>query len=384
MKFFELGELVKIDRKIASSEDSKIFPYVGLDDIEKDSGHFSDSFVAKPMSMLSTNFRFSKVHVLYGKLRPYLNKVVLPTFDGVCTTEVLPILPNENKLDRTYLWGFLISKNFVKWASSQVSGANLPRLDPNLLLTYRIPLPPFPEQQRIAAILQKADRQRRLRRYARHLSDTYLQSVFLEMFGKPEENSRRWPLEKLANIVNINPTFDKKFPVDVEVSFLPMSAVEDNSGTITCADKRKFGEVIRGYTSFVEGDVLFAKITPCMENGKSTIASNLLNGIGFGSTEFHVLRPTVKAIAEWILCLIRREEFRRLAALSFTGTAGQQRVPASFLENYIVPLPPIKEQLLFKESCVKHKQLSRKFDESSRQAEHLFQSLLQRAFQGEL
>ena len=184
MRFVELGELVKIDRKVASSEDSKIFPYVGLDDIEKDSGHFSESFVAKPMAMLATNFKFSKAHVLYGKLRPYLNKVVLPNFDGVCTTEILPILPNENKLDKTYLWGFFLSKPFVKWASSQVSGANLPRLDPNLLLDYKIPLLTLSEQQRIAAILQKADRLRRLRRFARRLSDTYLQSVFLEMFGK--------------------------------------------------------------------------------------------------------------------------------------------------------------------------------------------------------
>jgi type I restriction enzyme S subunit len=201
MKIVALGKVAKIDRTIAFEEECKTLPYVGLEHVEKETGHFIDGFVPTPLNMLATNFRFTPRHVLYGKLRPYLNKVVLPDFDGVCTTEILPILPDEDQLDRTFLWAVFLSPTFVTWASAQISGANLPRLDPKLLTEYKIPLPPLEEQQRIADLLARADRLRRLRRYARELSDTYLQSVFVEMFGEPDRNPRGWDLVNLGNMI---------------------------------------------------------------------------------------------------------------------------------------------------------------------------------------
>lgn len=133
-------------------------------------------------TLLATKFKFTSRHVLYGKLRPYLNKVALPYFDGVCTTEILPILPDSGQLERGYLYATLLSPRFVKWASENVSGANLPRLDPKRLLKFEIPLRPLPEQKRIAAILDQADRLRRIRRealrQAEHLFQTLLHRAF--------------------------------------------------------------------------------------------------------------------------------------------------------------------------------------------------------------
>jgi len=102
--------------------------------------------------------------------------------------------------------------------------------------------------------------------------------------------------------------------------------------------------VSKGYTSFREGDVLFAKITPSMENGKAAIALDLVNGFGFGSTEFHVFRSGSLVLAEWIFALIRQSVFRAAAKRSFVGTAGQQRGPTNFIENFEIPLPPLPEQ----------------------------------------
>jgi type I restriction enzyme S subunit len=192
MKFVTLDKVAKIDRMVASDEECATLPYVGLEHIEKNTGHLVADFAGNPELLLATKFKFTPKHILYGKLRPYLNKVGRPTFEGVCTTEILPLLPFEEELDRTYLWALLISPHFVAWASSKMSGANLPRLDPKLLAMYRLPLPPLPEQKRIAAILEKADRLRRQRRYALELSNTYLQSVFLEMFGDPATNPMGW------------------------------------------------------------------------------------------------------------------------------------------------------------------------------------------------
>lgn len=188
MKMVALGKVAKIDRTVASDNERETLPYIGLEHVEKDKGRLIDGFVPTAMNMLATNFRFTPKHVLYGKLRPYLNKVVHPDFDGVCSTEILPILPNPKELDKGYLWALLLSPKFVKWASSQVSGANLPRLDPKLLVQYKIPLLPLDEQRRIAARLSRADQLRRLRRYASQLGEGYLQSAFVEMFGDPATN----------------------------------------------------------------------------------------------------------------------------------------------------------------------------------------------------
>ena len=123
-----------------------------------------------------------------------------------------------------------------------------------------------------------------------------------------------------------------------------MAAVDERTGAITVREKRPLAEVSRGYTSFTDGDVLFAKITPCMENGKVVLARNLTNGTGRGSTEFYVLRPGDRVLGEYIYHFVRQARFREEARRNFTGTAGQQRVPKSFMENVLVPLPPLDEQ----------------------------------------
>jgi type I restriction enzyme S subunit len=131
---------------------------------------------------------------------------------------------------------------------------------------------------------------------------------------------------------------------DLPVTFVPMSAVNESAGVIDKPEERTFGEVAKGYTSFRERDVLFAKVTPCMENGKAAVAGELINGLGFGSTEFHVLRPTPAVLPEFIFNFIRQQAFRNRAASAFVGTGGLQRVPPDFLARVKLPLPTLPEQ----------------------------------------
>ena len=123
-----------------------------------------------------------------------------------------------------------------------------------------------------------------------------------------------------------------------------MAAVSEQTGSIVGSESRRFSEVSKGFTIFAENDVLFAKITPCMENGKAAIARNLENCIGVGSTEFFVLRPTDRILSGFIFHFVRQTSFRALCKANFTGSAGQQRVPKSFLEKVAIPLPPLDEQ----------------------------------------
>ena len=149
----------------------------------------------------------------------------------------------------------------------------------------------------------------------------------------------------LGKICTVNPRAGNiRCSDDMLVSFVPMAAVDEHLGAITVREDRPLATVSKGYTPFEDGDVLFAKITPCMENGKAALARNLTNGIGRGSTEFYVLRPNDRVLGEYIYYFVRQAEFRDEAKRNFTGTAGQQRVPKPFMESTLVPLPPLDEQ----------------------------------------
>jgi len=148
----------------------------------------------------------------------------------------------------------------------------------------------------------------------------------------------------LSDVCEINPRMDSGISDDAECSFVPMEYVDDVSGTIANTSTRRVGDVKKGYTFFKNDDVIFAKITPCMENGKCAIGKNLKNGIAFGSTEYHVVRAREEIIPEWIYHFLRQERIRQQATGWFRGTAGQQRVPATFLEELKIPLPPLTEQ----------------------------------------
>jgi len=198
-----------------------------------------------------------------------------------------------------------------------------------------------------------------------------------------------WVRVRLPEIASINPTMDKS-EIDDEllVSFVPMPAVEAETGKINVSTHRVFSEVKKGYTGFLEGDVLFAKITPCMENGKMAVVPALENDIGFGSTEFHVLRPAHEISPEYLYYFVSSKGFRITAEHNMTGAVGQRRVPTTFLNDSEIPLPPAGEQ---KRIIAKVEELLSELDkgvENLRTAQQQLkiyrQALLKQAFDGKL
>lgn len=154
-----------------------------------------------------------------------------------------------------------------------------------------------------------------------------------------------WRWVKLGEVCEVNPRRPQiECANEKPTSFVPMEAVDAITGTIADLRTRPYGEVKKGYTWFVEDDVLFAKITPCMQNGKHAIAHGLIDGFGFGTTEFHVLRPGPHIVAEWIWNYLRQPVFLIDAIEEFTGSVGQQRLPADYLKSHEIPLPPLAEQ----------------------------------------
>jgi type I restriction enzyme, S subunit len=166
----------------------------------------------------------------------------------------------------------------------------------------------------------------------------------------PESQTQRarlpagWIYASIGQLCAVNPGLSDPPEEDAVVSFVPMRAVSDELGEITDFEIRPYHSVRTGYTQFADGDVILAKITPSMENGKSAVARNLSGGIGCGSTEFFVLRSRGAVMPEYLHRYLRQASFRRDARAAMRGAGGHARVPRAFIEKTVIPLAPINEQ----------------------------------------
>ncbi len=285
-----------------------------------------------------------------------------------------------------------------------------------------IPLPPLPEQQlivsKIEGLFSELDKGIESLKTAQQQLKVYRQSLLKAAFegkltarwrseqhtydyslaAEPQkkymvqgELPEGWKKVKLREVASINPKIPNKEDIskDTEVQFIPMKLVEETVNKIHLTEFKRFHEVLKGsYTPFVDGDLIFAKVTPCMENGKIAIVDNLKNGLGFGSSEFHVLRTNEKIINKFLFFYMVQNKFRKEAAIEMTGAVGLRRVPKQFLENYIIPLPSLIEQQLIVSELESKLTVCDKMEEtinvSLQQAETLRQSILKRAFEGRL
>ena len=378
-----LSELCDMDRQGLRPDDPKALelPFVGVENVDAGTGILNYDTNSRVGSQRSTAFRFDERHVLYAKLRPYLNKVATPGFAGKCSTELVPLLPREG-VDRDFVAHLLRRTQTVEYVMATVTGSRMPRTDMKALMTMRVPLPPLNEQRRIADILNRAAKIERLRARAAERLREFIPALFIRMFGDPVENPMGWAVGRLGEICTINPRNPRAkksgYSDNMVVSFVPMIAVDERAGAITIREERPLAEVSRGYTSFKDGDVLFAKITPCMENGKAALARNLTNGIGRGSTEFYVVRPGDRVLGEYIYHFVRQAWFREEAKRNFTGTAGQQRVPKTFMENALIPLPPLDEQRRIVGILNRAAKIGRQAETATVQASALTASLMSR------
>jgi type I restriction enzyme S subunit len=218
--------------------------------------------------------------------------------------------------------------------------------------------PPMDEQERIVEILgdqlSRLDTALQSVRTVREKAAQFRRSLLHAAFtgaltGHDVEEGELpsgWVVSRLGDLAGLGP----KVPADLleantDLSFVPMAAVTEVSGevdltqTISARDGKK-----RSLKYFADGDVIFAKITPCMENGKVARPSGLTNGAAFGSTEFHVLRPTLAIDGDFLRLFLVHDDFRYEAERAMTGAVGQRRVPKKYLEDFPLPTPPLEEQ----------------------------------------
>ena len=295
------------------------------------------------------------------------------------------------KINHKFVFYFLQTESFRRVFSLNKNGL-IGGVSVNKLKEIEIPFPPLAEQERIVQKIEELfaeiDAGIEKLKIVQNQIKLYRQSVLKNAFEGNLHKNSEWAIKKIGDIFYINPKTNLPELKDDElISFLPMSAVKQEINVFE-VQKVPYSKVKKGYSKFSDNDVLFAKITPCMENGKMCVVHHLLKGIGFGSTEFHVLRSKGQMEPLFLFYFLVQPIFRAMAVPFMTGAVGQKRVPADYIYDYKIPVPPLAEQ----ERIVA--EIETRFERADAMelavqnaldtAEKLKQAILKKAFRGEL
>jgi type I restriction enzyme S subunit len=272
------------------------------------------------------------------------------------------------------------------------NGENQTNLRKDDILNCELLVPPLPEQQRIvnildesfAAIAKAKENAEKNLANARGFFESYLRSIF----ANPGEGWEKMTLLEACEIKPPKREARTSLKGTDFVSFVPMEDMGIEQKFFSPTTERMLNKVEGSYTYFVDGDVLLAKITPCFENGKLGIARNLKNGIGFGSSEYIVFRAKEYLLPEFLYYFLLRPEFRIEGAKRMTGAVGHKRVAKEYVENTMIPLPPVPEQRFivsqFDTLVDETKKLEINYRQKLADLEELKSCVLQKAFKGEL
>lgn len=329
-----------------------------------------------------------------------IGKSGLLRVEGTTNQQINSMIPKINPL---YLYYYSKTNEFVTELWDKSTATTISLVNKNNMETNTIPLAPLAEQKRIVEQIEnlftkldeaKDKAQAVLDGFEDRKSAILFKAYSGELTKKWRINNSiaddSWSKVSIKDVCKVNPPKinAKEYDDDLEVSFFPMPSLSEITGTITEPQTRKLGEVKSGFTNFIEGDVVFAKITPCMENGKSAIIPELINGIGYGTTEFFVLRCSEKLSNGYLYHLVRSKHFRDEAKAVMTGAVGQQRVPKAFIEDYEISLPLIEEQKeilrIVDEMVQKERIVADNCEKVIEQIDMMKKSILARAFRGEL
>ena len=399
-----LGEVNKYVSKSVNpiSEPDKIFELYSVPSMADD---YPEIIAGSDIG--SSKQSVCKEDVLLCKINPRINRVwkVSQFTDNELIASSEWIIIRNNHINANYLMYCFQSKYFREFMLSNVSGVggSLMRAQPKYVQTYPIPLPPLSEQQRIVErieeLLAKLDEAKeRLQEVADSFAVRKAAILHNAFTGELTKQWRRengvsdesWEDKLLGDVCTVNPKkIDaKNLDDNLEVSFVPMAAVSDVLGEIVNHEVKNLQDVRTGFTNFSKGDVIFAKITPCMENGKSAIVGPLVNDIGYGSTEFYVLRCKEELNNKYLYHMVRNTTFRAEAKAVMTGVVGQQRVPKTFLQEYQLLLPTLSEQheivRLIDDLLARERKAQQAAEQALASIDLMKKSILARAFRGEL
>ncbi|WP_337908238.1 restriction endonuclease subunit S [Vibrio cholerae] len=356
----KFGELAKITCGVAATPeyvDAAIgVPFLSARNVQKERLDLS-YFLHIPRELhekLTKNTKPAKGDVLLTRVGAGIGEAAVVDIDFEFSVYVsLTLIKCGKNLDSEYVKS-LLNTNYYRYLATrdQFAGGGVQNLNVQMVKEYPIPVPPLPEQKKIAQILSTLDKAitttEQLLVNSQQQKKALMQQLLTGKKRLLDKNGVRfsgeWIEVSLSTICQINPKKPTS-PADGKVSFVAMEAVSEDAKLLSSV-VRDYDDVCKGFTSFADNDVLVAKITPCFENGKGAYVEGMQNGIGFGSTEFHVLRAGAKSNSKYLYYLTNTSEFRVQGEANMQGSAGQKRVTTDYLKSLkvIVPTDVVEQQ----------------------------------------
>jgi type I restriction enzyme, S subunit len=374
----KLGEVCQVDKSQGSH---KNLPYVGMENIESNTARFIGS--TEPQSVKSSTFKFTNNHLLYGRLRPYLNKVIVPEFEGHCSTEVFPIKPSKN-LDRYFLLYWFLMDSTVMRINATCTGARMPRANMNSVLEFEFLLPPLSEQKRIVSIVDEAfeaidiaiDNTKQNLTNARELFDSYLNAIFTQKGDGWEKNT----LEDICSITS--KLVEPRQPEFIDLPHVGAGNMTYLTGELIDVKTAREENLISGKFLFDETMVLYSKIRPYLMKACRP------NFQGLCSADVYPLLPNYEILnRDFLFHLLMSKNFTNYA-IAGSDRAGMPKVNRDHLFRYITWIPSLSEQIDITKKidrlAIETQRIEAIYRQKLTALNELKQSILHKAFTGEL
>ena len=360
-------------------------------------------------------YRLYKNDLLVSNINFHQGAVAINDVDMlVCSTHFQPYIVDCSKVNPAYLILILRSKAFLDYVSNQKTNGIKTEARYNFIKDLEIPLPSIEKQKELVSEYEHlqnfaTQKEEDANKIENSIDEYLLSELGIDNIEKAKDDKslfhtvnynelNAWDIKSLSNIqtflksriynnyrmqqiLSINPR--TPVPTNICISFIPMENIDEKYGEIKKLEEKN-SNTAKGYTKFLDNDIIWAKITPCMQNGKSAIVQGLLNGYGCGSTEFYVIRNNKNnelIRVNYIYFLLRMKILLTMAKKTFTGACGQQRVPVNFLEELIIPIPPIDIQdKLISSVIVKKENIKKLRNESEQLKQQAISNFEQKVF----
>ncbi len=373
----KLGEVCKVSASTKMIDKSKAW-LLNLDMVEQQTGRVVEYNFVGEDGLKGSITQFDTENVLYSKLRPNLNKVVLPERNGFCTSELLPLRPDARKLDRSYLAVFLRSDGFVNWAVSKTAGAKMPRLGTKDLLNANIPLPEIKEQKAIAEKFKKSEELISLRKQQLVKMDELVKARFFEMFGDPVNNPMNYPKSQLGKVCDVRDgTHDS--PEYYDVGYPLVTSKNVTGGKIDLSECNLISE--DDYKKICErskvdrGDIIMPMIGTV---GKPVIV-NIEPMFAIKNVALIKFTPNSLVINIYIKTLLESDYFDR-AVLDKIRGGTQKFIALGDIRKLEIILPDLKHQQCFSAFVERVNQQKQTVQQSLEKLELMKKALMQEYF----
>ncbi|NNM84435.1 MAG: restriction endonuclease subunit S [Phycisphaerales bacterium] len=376
-----LGEVLEISRERIepAKYPDTLFNYIGLEAIEGHTGNLLPYQPTLGAEIKSTKNMYHHGEILYGKLRPYLNKVHLAVDEGICSTDIYVLRPRERCIHPSFAANYLRSSSTLSAVTGAMAGANLPRIGHESLLGILIPLPPLAEQERIVKLLDEADELRKLRAQADRRTADLIPALFHEMFGDPVTNPKGWPESSLGHVLSISrERIDPANCGGTFFNYVGLESLEGHTGNLLPYKPKLGPEIKSAKNVFNPGEILFGRLRPYLNK------VHLAEAKGICSTDIYVLRPNSERLHPSFTANCLRSPYVLSTVSSAMVGANLPRVSPGALLGIKIPIPPVELQGEFAEIASEIRQLEAIQTNSRARLEAIFQSVLHRAFNGEI